>query len=157
MSLPLPRLSGAWNLRGLSLKELAARTYEAVDTHETIDRAAIVAFYALLALVPLLGLVLTITLVTSGGDVAGEILSLSRQFLPEAADEIVRHEVRTIRDSPRVGIVSVSFLLLLWSASSAFVAVMDSTNAAYGVRDGRAWWQRRLLAAVLTVVVAVLL
>ena len=157
MSRTLLRLSGPWNLHGLSFKELAVQTYEAVDKHETLDRAAIVAFYALLALVPLLGLVLTITLGTSGADVAGELLSLSRQFLPEAADEIVRQEVRTIRDGPRVGIASVSFLLLLWSASSAFVAVMDATNAAYGVRDGRAWWQRRLLAAVLTVVESLLL
>ena len=157
MTLPLSRLSGAWNLGGLSLTAVAVRTYRAVDTHETLDRAAIVAFYALLALVPFLGLVLTVTLATSGGDVAGEILSLSRQVLPVAADAIVRQEVHTIRDGPRVGIVSVSFLLLLWSASSAFVAVMDATNAAYGVRDGRAWWQRRLLAAVLTVVESLLL
>ena len=157
MTLRLPRLSGAWNLHGLSVKDLAVRTYKAVDRHETVDRAAIVAFYALLALVPFLGLVLTITLGTSGGDVAGEILSLSRQFLPGAADEIVRNEVRTIQEGPRVGIVSVSFLLLLWSASSAFVTVMDSTNAAYGVRDGRPWWKRRLLAAVLTVVESLLL
>jgi membrane protein len=157
MSFPLPCLPQAWNWGGLSFKELAVRTYEALDKHETIDRAAIVAFYAMLALVPFLGLVLTITLGASGGVVADEILSLSRRFLPEAADQIVRNEVHTIREGPRVGIVSVSFLILLWSASSAFVAVMDSTNAAYGVRDGRAWWKRRLMAVVLTVVESLLL
>ena len=41
MSLPLPCLPEAWNWGGLSFKELAVRTYEAVDKHETIDRAAI--------------------------------------------------------------------------------------------------------------------
>ncbi len=157
MSVTLLRLSEAWNWGGLTFRELAVRTYAAVDKHETVDRAAIVAFYAMLALVPFLGLVLAITLGASGGVVAGEILSLSRQFLPEGADEIVREEVRTIREAPRVGVVSVSFLILLWSASSAFVAVMDSINAAYGVRDGRAWWKRRLMAVVLTVVESLLL
>jgi membrane protein len=151
------RLPRAWKWGGLSFKELAVRTYEAVDEHETIDRAAVVAFYALLALVPGLGLVLTITLGASDGVVPGQILSLSRQFLPEAADEVVRGELHAIRTAPRVGIVSVSFLILLWSASGASVAVMQSTNVAYGARDGRPWWKRRLMAVVLTVVESFLL
>ena len=62
MTLTWLRLPQAWHWGGLSFKELAIRTYEAVDKHETIDRAAIVAFYAMLALAPFLGLVLTITL-----------------------------------------------------------------------------------------------
>jgi membrane protein len=144
-------------LGGLSFKELAARTYAAVDKHETIDRAAIVAFYAILALVPFLGLVLTFSLAVSDGAVASQILNLSEHFLPEAADEIVRGEVHAIQAAPRVGVVSVSFLILLWSASSVSVSVMESTNAAYGVRDGRPWWKRRLLAIVLTVVESFLL
>ena len=47
--------------------------------------------------------------------------------------------------------------LLLWSASGLFVAIMDSTNAAYEVRDSRPWWKRRLMAIVLTLVEIVLL
>lgn len=157
MSLPLLHLPEVWNWGGLSFREIASRTCIAIDKHETIDRAAIVAFYAMLALVPFLGLVVSFTLGASDGAVAREILGLSRQFLPEAADAVVRKELETIRRSPRVGIVSVSFLILVWSTSSAFVAVMDSTNASYGVRDGRAWWKRRLMAAVLTVIETLLL
>ena len=77
-----------------------------------------------------LGLILTTTLGSSGGVVAGEVLGLSRQLLPEAADRVVRDEVDNIREGPRAGVLSVSFLLLLWSASSAFVSIMDSINAA---------------------------
>ena len=157
MTLTWLRLPQVWHWGGLSFKELAIRTYEAVDKHETIDRAAIVAFYAMLALAPFLGLVLTITLGASDGVVTGQILSLSGQFLPQATDEIVRGELVAIRATPRVGIMSVSFLVLLWSASSASVAVMESTNAAYGVRDSRPWWKRRLMAVVLTVVESFLL
>ena len=53
--------------------------------------------------------------------------------------------------------LSLSFVILLWSSSGVSVAVMDSTNAAYGVRDSRPWWKRRLMAVVLTVVEAFLL
>src|SRR5947209_16268361 len=136
MSLTSIRLREAWNWGGLTVKQVALRTYEAMDKHETIDRAAIVAFYAILSLVPFLGLILTTTLGSAGGVVAGEILGLSRQLLPEAADRVVRDEVDNSREGPRVGVLSVSFLILLWSASSAFVSIMDSTNAAHGVRDG---------------------
>ena len=34
---------------------------------------------------------------------------------------------------------------------------MDTTNAAYGVRDTRPWWKKRLMAIVLTVVETILL
>src|ERR1700733_7932907 len=157
MSFTRFRLPQAWKWGGLSFKELAVRTYQAMDKHDTIDRAAIVAFYAMFSLVPFLGLVLTFTLGASHEVVAGQVLSLSRQFLPAAADEIVRGEVHAIQAGPLFGVVSVSFLILLWSASSASVALMESTNAAYGFRDGRAWWRRRLMAVVLTVVESILL
>jgi membrane protein len=157
MSLPWLRLPQAWKWGGLSFKELAVQTYEAVDKHETIDRAAVVALYAMLALGPFLGLVLTITLGTSDGVVTGQILNLSRQFLPASADEIVSLELHAIGAAPRVAVVSVSFLILLWSASSASVAVMQSIHAADGVRDGRAWWKRRMMAVVLIVVASFLL
>jgi len=68
MSLTWLRLPQAWTWGGLSFKEVAVRTYDAVDKHETIDRAAIVALYAMLALVPFLGFVLTITRARYGAE-----------------------------------------------------------------------------------------
>src|SRR4051812_35424475 len=89
MSLTSIRLREAWNWGGLSAKQLATRTYAAMDQHETIDRAAIVAFYAMLALVPFLGLVLAISIGAAGRVVAQEIVPLSRQLLPPGADTII--------------------------------------------------------------------
>ena len=157
MSLTSIRLREAWDWGGLSFKELALRTYEAMDKHETIDRAAIVAYYAMLALVPYLGLVLTIALGASGR-VAGQIEELAAKSLPsDTAAGIVGGQIKKIQEGPQAGILSISFLLLLWSSSSAFVAVMDSTNAAYGVRDARPWWKRRLMAILLTLIESSLL
>jgi membrane protein len=156
MSLTSFRVRKAWNWGGLWPWELARRTYAAMDRHGTLDRAAVVAYYAMLSLVPFLAFVLAIALGARAG-VAAEILTLSAQVLPPEADAIVRDQVRKAQDAPPAGLISVSVLLLLWSASSMFVAVMDATNAAYGIRDGRPWWKRRLLAIVLTVVESALL
>jgi membrane protein len=157
MSLITIRLREAWHWGGLSARELALRTYKAMDKHETLDRAAIVAYYAMLALVPFLGLVLTIAIGAAGRVVAQEIVPLSQQLLPTGADTIIEDQIQKIETGPKAGLLSVSFVILLWSASSAFVSVMDSTNAAYGVRDSRPWWKRRVMAAVLTIVVSALL
>jgi membrane protein len=139
----------------LTTKELALRTYQQIDKHETFDRAAGVAFYAMLALVPFLSFLLAIGLGASG--LADQLLTLSRQTLPAEADAIIESQIQQIQAASPVGLLSMAFVILLWSSSGAFAAVMDATNAAYGVRDSRPWWKRRLMAIVLTVIEAVLL
>jgi membrane protein len=111
----------------------------------------------MLALVPLLGLVLTLA-VGVRGDVGAQLKELSARQMPdrEAAD-LIGNQIDKIQSDKPVGLLSISVLLLLWSASSLFVAVMDTMNVAYGVRDGRPWWKRRLLAIVLTLAETVLL
>ncbi len=157
MSLRSIRLREAWNWGGLSARELAVRTYRAMDQHDTLNQAAVVAFYAMLSLVPLLGLVLAFA-VGVRGDVAVQLKALSEQQMPDKeASKIVGEQIDKIQAENSVGLVSLSTLILIWSASSLFVAVMDTTNAAYGVRDDRPWWKRRLMAIVLTVVETILL
>src|SRR5207249_4273658 len=55
------RLREALTLGGLSPREVACRTWDAINEHEISTRAAAVSFYAMLALVPFLALVLTLT------------------------------------------------------------------------------------------------
>src|SRR5207245_1619639 len=108
--------------------------------------------YAMMSLVPFLGLLL-VGSIGSPGWVSGQLLTLSNQFLPPEAAVIIRDQLLKAQVASGVGLLSVSTAVLLWSASSMFVAVMDATNAAYEVHDSRSWWKRRLLALVLTVVV----
>jgi membrane protein len=156
MSITSIRLREAWDLGGLTLKQLAAKTYQQIDKHETLDRAAGIAFYAMLSLVPFLSFLLAIS-VGRAGEGTTQFLALSEQFLPAEADAIIQDQVQKMRAAAPVGVLSLSFVILLWSSSGVSVAIMDSTNAAYGVRDSRPWWKRRLMAVVLTVVEAVLL
>jgi membrane protein len=156
MSLTRVRLSEAWNWGGLSTRELALRTYKAMEQHETLDRAAVLAFYALQSLVPLLGITLVIAL-GARKDVAGEVADLSAGLLPSEAQVLISRQIHQMQQAPAVGLLSISTLVLLWSASSLFTAVMDATNASYAVRDQRPWWKRRAMALVLTLVEAILL
>jgi len=155
MSIIKVRLQEAWDWGGLSTKQLATRTWGAMDKHDTFNQAAVIAFYAMLSLVPMLGFVLLIALGTRTA-VADELLRVSYQ-LPGQAGDIVRDQVHKIQTSAPVGVLSLSAVVLLWSASSLFVAVMDMLNVVYGVKDGRPWWKRRLMAIVLTLCEVILL
>lgn len=151
------RLKEAWNWGGLSFRDLVVRTYHAMDRHDTLNQAAVVAFYAVLSMVPLLSLIVALALGARTG-VAAQIDALSQRLMPEEAyKKIIHDQLDKMQKSTPVGLLSLSILILLWSASSLFVAVMDTTNAAYGVRDDRPWWKRRLIAIVLTLALIILL
>lgn len=151
------RLKEAWNWGGLSFRELMTRTYQAMDRHDTLNQAAVVAFYAMLSLVPLLSLILAFALGARTG-VAEQVNALSQRLMPEeASTKIIHDQLDKMQQATPVGLLSLSILILLWSASSLFLAIMDTTNAAYGVRDERPWWKRRLVAIVLTLAETVLL
>jgi membrane protein len=156
MSFTSLRLKEAWNWGGLSFRELMVRTYRAMDQHDTLNQAAVVAFYAMMSLVPLLGLVLSLALGARTG-VAEQIDSLSRNLLPHEAYVLLRDQIHKIQSENIAGLLSLSLLLLVWSASSLFTAVMATINVAYGVRDNRPWWKRQSLAIVLTVAEVILL
>jgi membrane protein len=146
----------AWTRGGLSWRELVLRTLRQVAQHDTLNRAAVVAFYAMLSLVPFLAIVLAVAL-GAAGSIAAELVSLSHRFLPGDADALIQEQIRKVREEPPAGLLSFGFVLLVWSASSLFVAVMDATSIAYGVRDTRPWWKRRLLAVLLTFIDSLLL
>jgi membrane protein len=109
----------------------------------------------MLGLIPLLGILLAISLGV-GPKVAEQILGWSDEFLPAEAAKLIEDQITQVRSSPPTGVLSFGFLVLLWSASSLFTAVMDGTNAAYAVRDSRPWWKRQLISVALTVAEAVL-
>ncbi len=150
------RLKEAWNWGGLSFRDLLTRTYKAMEKHDTLDQAAVVAFYGMMSLVPLLGVVLALALGARTG-VAQQIDTLSKQMLPHEAYVLLRDQINKVQSDNPVGLLSLSILLLLWSASSLFSAIMTTTNAAYGVQDSRPWWKQKLMALVLTVAEAILL
>src|SRR5439155_11901452 len=73
------------------------------------------------------------------------------QSLPAEAFTLVERTVRGLLARPRSGVVSLGAVLALWTASSAFGALITGLDRAYRVSDPRPWWQVRLVAIGLTV------
>ncbi len=135
------RLWAALHLGGLSVREVAVRTWKRMDEHEILTRAAAITFYAIAALVPFLALVITLTayllppairLAASGtsrpAGPADEIVAM----LPGDAASVVVKEIQRLQEGPPTGLVSFGLAATLWLSSSVFVAVMDAMNRILG-------------------------
>lgn len=167
---PPVRLREALRFGGLSIRELALRTWRKGNENEIMTRAAAVSFYAMLALVPLLGMVVTLAVqllpdVTDrtghthgiGNLTVEELESTLRTLFPRQAYLVIEDEIARLQHEPPVGLLSVGLLITIWLASSLFVAVMDAMNRIYGVNETRSFVKIRLTAIAMTIVQAAIL
>ena len=167
---PPLRLREALTLGGLSVRELAFRTWNKIFENEIFTRAAAVAFYAMLALVPFLGLILTLAVqllpdVTGGSGkpvgvgnlTVGQLDSTLKSIFPEEAYGVVKDQIARLQKDTHVGLISIGLAITIWLASSLFVAVIDAMNRIYGVTETRPFWKLHLTAIVMTLIQAVIL
>ncbi len=129
------------------LQAIAARLRE----DDTATTAAALAYYFFFSIFPLLLFVLALTTVLPVQGLEPWLLENVKQSLPGEAYTLVDGTVRSLLSRPRGGLLSIGAVLALWTASSAFSALMNGLNRAYRVRDTRPWWRARLWAVGLTV------
>jgi len=156
-------------LGGLSVREVAVRTWALMVKNEIMTRASAVAFYAMLALVPFLALLLTIAVqllpdltgMTGAhgvGDMTvGELQTTLKGFLAPEGYKVVEQTIVEIQKKPPVGLVSIGLLMTIWLASSLFSAIIDAMNRIDGVEETRPFWKMRLTAIFMTLLQAVIL
>lgn len=167
MAFPPIRLQSAFNLGGLTPRQLVMRTWCKVQENSLLSRAAAVAFYAVLAMVPFLALTLTLAVkalpdLTGGrADVGNQAVSefeqaLDNTFPPQAA-ELIKGQIKEIQENGRLDLLSLGLLVTIWLASSLYLEIIDSLNAVHGVSESRPIWKLRPLAIGLTLVQATIL
>ena len=166
---PPLRLRAALSLGGLSVRELAVRTWRKMNEHEVMTRASAVAFYAMLAAVPFLGLVLILIVQLlpdlsrhvgangMGDRTLHQLEATLAELFPRDITRIVAEQVVRIQKEPPVGLLSVGVLILLWSASTLYTAVIDALNRIAGVKDRRSYVKIRLVATLMAIVEATIL
>jgi YihY family inner membrane protein len=115
-----------------------------------------IAYHSLLAIFPLLLLLLGVSgIYIRRFELAGRLAMVLQGYLPVKTDFIMQNLVGISRSYGKVGLVS--FLLLLWSSSGVFLPLENALNRAWEVERGRAWWQSRLLALEMALVVGCLM
>jgi membrane protein len=140
---------------GLTLKELAVRTWKESNEDNVFGRAAELAYYFLLALFPML-----IFLTSLVGFLPGaqeNIISSIGKVAPGQVMDIVRQFMHDVVENRSGGLLSFGILATLWAASNGVSAVMETLNTAYDAKEGRSFIKKRVVAIGLTMTLSVLI
>ncbi|MDJ1134744.1 YihY/virulence factor BrkB family protein [Streptomyces iconiensis] len=109
---------------------------------ELPDRAATLTYYGVLSLFP--GLLVLVSLLGVAGESATrKVMGNLQQLTPGPTRDIVRTAVRQLQDSAGLGsiVAVVGLLVALWSASGYVGAFIRTSNAVYGMAEGRPLWK----------------
>lgn len=145
-------------MRGvLLIRTVAMDAWARIRRDDVFGRAAQLAYYLLLSSGPLL-LFLTslLGMIAEGEEVRRDLLEWFASVMPPSAFALVRASLDEITRGSSGGTLSLGIVVTLWAASAAMVDLIQGLNKAYDVEEVRAWWQRRLVAMSLTVVLALL-
>jgi len=151
-------LHSLWDLQGISLRIVAARTWKNFLADNLLGRAAELGFYFLFALFPtlfcassLLGLA-----ARSAFSVYDKLLHYLAFVIPHAAMGIVIATFNETTAAATSGKLTFGIVAALWSASVGFSAIQDSLNTVYKVTETRSYFHARLSAIGVTIVLAIL-
>lgn len=139
---------------GLTLTELAQRTWREANEDNVWGRAAELAYYFLLALFPML--IFLTSVVGFLPDAQQEIFSALARVMPGDAMRLVSETINDVTRNRHGGLLSFGVFGTLWAASGGVTAVMDTLNAAYDAKEERSFWKIRLVAIGLTIALALL-
>jgi len=151
-------MASAWELGGLTWKELGRRVWREIYEGDLLTRAAALSYYFLLALFPLLLFLIAMLgyFAEAGTELRRDMLRYLSTVMPRSASTLIRTTVDEITQNTGSGKLSFGLLAALWAASYGMGAISETLNGAYGVRESRPWWKVKLTAIGLTIVIAIL-
>lgn len=152
-------MGSVWKLGGLTWWEISRRVWRDIYEGDLLTRAAALAYYFLLALFPLLLFLVAMLgyFADTGTELRANLLVYLSKVVPRTASALIRTTVDEITINAGSGKLSFGLLTSIWVASSGMAAIIETLNAAYGVRESRPWWRARLSAIGLTVMLAMLI
>ena len=154
-----PVVTSMWRLGGLNWRTLAKRVWNELYAGELLTHAAALSFYFLFALFPLLIFLVTLLgfFVDRGSDLRASLFGYLRRVVPSSAFVLINTTLDEINKNAGGARLSLGLLAALWFASLGVVALSESLNAMYGVRESRRWWHVRASAIGLTAILVVLI
>ncbi|HUK34855.1 MAG TPA: YihY/virulence factor BrkB family protein [Vicinamibacterales bacterium] len=136
--------------------EILTRAARAIFEDNCLGWAAELAYFWFLAPFPALLFAVALAAylpVQSLIDTAVRTLAL---IAPGDVLVIVRDQLVQITHVRHAGLLTFSLFAAVWSGSSGMMAIIDTLNQAYHVKDTRPWWRVRALAIALTLALATL-
>jgi membrane protein len=139
----------------LSWGELFKRTLKECIADDVLSLAAQQAYYFFFALFPALLTLISIASFFPVANLMDEVVKFLGRFAPPDVLTIITDQIKKISDSNHGGVLTVAFVLTIWSSSGAMVSIITTLNTCYDISDSRSWWKVRLTAIGLTLGLAI--
>lgn len=142
------------SLGGLPVIAFLKRLYGEVYEDDILGLAAQCAFAWAFALFPFLLFVVAAASYLPGAE--GQLPAEIATQLPSDVRTILERRLAEMATQGRTSVLTIAFLLTLWSASGGAATLVFAVNRAYEVKEVRPFWKRRLIGLVLILAGAVL-
>lgn len=145
-----------WTRRWHRVRQVLREALANFLQEDSLTVSASIAYYSLLSIFPLLLLLLGLSgALIRHYEFSWRLALVLERYLPMKPDVIMRNLVGISRAYGRLSFVS--FALLLWSSSGVFLPLEKALNRAWDVEKQRSWWQSRLLALEMALVLGFLI
>lgn len=104
------------------------------------------AYYLMLSFFPFI--IFVVTLVGFSEFKSEDVLNNLNTVLPHSVVDLTQSTVTEVVDRPYTGLLGVSILLMMWTSSSAFRAIIKGVNKAYNLKEHRSFIKRAIISMV---------
>lgn len=148
-----------WEFGGLTVQQLALKTWQGINDDDVLNEAAALAYFWFFAIFPLAICITAVLGIVAGpgSPVAGGLADYIARAVPPSAADLVRQTIHHTLQASGGGKLTFGLVLALISASSGVVAMMDTLNKVFGVKEGRSLLKQRTLALALTIALGILI
>jgi membrane protein len=152
-------LQSLWNLEGVPPGVIAKNTWNAIFDDNLLGRSAELGFYFLFALFPTLFTACSVLglAARSASHIYENLLQYLSIVVPPSALGIVLEAFNQTTAAASSGKLTFGLVAALWSASVGFVAIQESLNVVYRVKETRPYWKARLSAIGITFVLSIVI
>ena len=127
-----------------------------VIKHDGVEHAGYLSFLGLLSAFPFMVLMVSLAGFLGKGDLGRQVIATMRDSLPYDVTQALIPRINEILAGPPSGLLTLSMLAALWTASSAVEGYRTVLNRAYHVGTPPAYIWRRLLSIVQLLIFTIL-
>src|ERR1700722_13389582 len=152
-------LQSLWNLEGVPSRVIAKNTWNAIFDDNLLGRSAELGFYFLFALFPTLFTACSVLglAARSAAHIYENLLQYLSIVVPPTALGTGLEAFNQTTAAASSGKLTFGLVAALWSASVGFVAIQDSLNVVYRVKESRPYWKARLSAIGVTFILSIVI
>ncbi|HEX5079332.1 MAG TPA: YihY/virulence factor BrkB family protein [Geminicoccaceae bacterium] len=150
----MSRRKRIWRSLGVGVTIVWRALVHFIDDYGT-TQAGSIAFTSLFALFPFLIFLTTLAGEFGQEEAARRFVDLWLEGLPPEVVSTIRPAIDQVVNVRRTGLMTISILVTIWTASSGLEALRTAVNHAYGIQDARPFWWLRLQSIFFTIIMSV--